>query len=155
MPFGIDKKIRGIATDQTVSEYLKSNKVIGEKLYICDNLSVYGTDYIRGQYVILPNSTNSSMMFGRIVNVLCDKEFAYIEYRKTSSYYDERTDLHIVTDNEDFGITATNHLADYRAVPVKSCFLSICFYWFPSILQMLVLVEFAVKLFLSIKSATI
>ena len=85
MPFGIDKKIRGIATDKTVSEYLKSNKVVGEKLYVCDNLSVYGTDYIRGQYVILPNSTNSSMMFGRIVKLLCDEEFAYIEYRKTSS----------------------------------------------------------------------
>ena len=130
MPFGIDKKIRGIATDKTVSEYLKSNKVVGEKLYVCDNLSVYGTDYIRGQYVILPNSTNSSMMFGRIVKLLCDEEFAYIEYRKTSSYYDERTDLHIVTDSEVMGISATNHLADYRAVPDKSCFYQYAFIGF-------------------------
>ena len=74
-----------------------------------------------GQYVILPFSTNSTMVFGRIMKLLCDEKFAYFQYRETSSYYDEKTDLHIITDNDEVDVIASHHLSDYRSIPVQSC----------------------------------
>ena len=47
MPFGIEKKIKAIATDDVIMKYIERNNVVGDKMYQCDHLSVFGTDYKR------------------------------------------------------------------------------------------------------------
>ena len=47
MPFGIEKNIKAIATDDVVMKYIEKNNVVGGKMYQCNHLSVFGTDYKR------------------------------------------------------------------------------------------------------------
>ena len=47
MPFGIEKNIKAIATDDIIMKYIETNKVVGDKMYQCNHLSVFGTDYKR------------------------------------------------------------------------------------------------------------
>jgi hypothetical protein len=47
MPFGIEKNIKAIATDYVIMKYIETNKVVGDKMYQCNHLSVFGTDYKR------------------------------------------------------------------------------------------------------------
>ena len=92
-------------------------------------MSVYNTEYKRGQYVLLPNSTNEKPLFGKIFKLLCCEQgrYGYLYYQKTSNTYRPDTDLFIVTDCNQFGIIATDQLADYHTIEVERALLSIKF----------------------------
>ena len=62
----IKKTIQKICSDQVVLKYLKSSNVPGGILYECSKIEVFGTEYKKGQYIILPKSTNASLFFGKI-----------------------------------------------------------------------------------------
>ena len=65
-PTSIETKIMDIISDNSVKEYLKKTNVVGNTLFHCKKLKVYGTEYKVNQFVLLPNSTNETPSFGRI-----------------------------------------------------------------------------------------
>ena len=68
--------------EKIVLEFIESFPAHLEKLYECTNLSCFGTSYRLNQFVILPESKNSSMSFGKIVKLLCCSKSGYILYQK-------------------------------------------------------------------------
>ena len=77
IPSSISTNILGICSDQIVLNYLKKFKVPGDSLYHCSKLIIYGTEYKKGNYIVLPNSTNTQPYFGKISKLLCCKKFGY------------------------------------------------------------------------------
>ena len=67
----------------------------------------------QGHFVILP-SRNDSLKFAKILKLLCCETYAYFLYKKTISTFCSKTDLHMITEYEDFDIIASNHLEDFR-----------------------------------------
>ena len=97
----IDKTIVKVCTDAVVKNYLKSCHVHGGVLYTCKKLSIFNTEYKINQFILLPESTNSSPSFGKIKSLLCDEKYGYLVYEKTTSYYCKKTDLFFININED------------------------------------------------------
>ena len=85
-------------------KFLEVSKVQGSVLYECNNLSVFGTSYKVGQYVILPNSTNASLCLGKITKLLCCEKYAYLLYEKTRSEYCTKTDLFMINELKRFDV---------------------------------------------------
>ena len=95
---------------KTYIETLRNTKV----LYECSSIYVYGTQYKRGSYVLLPESTNNLPVFGKIWKLLACEEFCHLYYRKTKNTYCSQTDLFMVTEQNSYGIIRSDHLADYH-----------------------------------------
>ena len=110
----IEKNILEICNDEVTQDYLKQVNVAGGLLYECSSIAVYGTEYKKGHYIILPNSTNSKLIFGKIVKLLCCEKFCYLLYQTTSSYYCENTDLYFVEEKENFEIIPSHQLGDFH-----------------------------------------
>ena len=89
---------------------LKDTKV----LYECSQCSVHGTEYTLGTFVLLPESTNSSPVFGKIHKTLCCEEYCYLYYKQTTNSYCSATDLFMITELNSFAVIRSDHLADYH-----------------------------------------
>ena len=113
-PTPIEKTIKKICNDKTVKSFLKANKVNGGLLYQCRNLSVYGTQYMRHNYIVLPGSRKNNMQFGKIVELLCSTNYAYFKYEETTATYCPDSDLHFVQGEHKYKVIAQHHLPDYR-----------------------------------------
>ena len=113
LPHDIEKVIVDKNTDEIVMDYLSRFKVKGNSLYECSKLSVFGTAYTQGQYVILPESSES-LMFGKIEKLLCCEKFGYILYRKTIAKYCTETDLFLIKELKKCEVIPVHQLPDYR-----------------------------------------
>ena len=110
----IEKNILKVCNHKVAQEYLRKVNVTGGILYQCSQISVHGTQYKVGKYVILPQSTNSHPLFGKISMLLCCEEFCYLMCQRTSASYCSDTDLYIVKELQDFDIFPAHHLADFH-----------------------------------------
>ena len=110
----IDKNIQKICTQDIATSYVKTHKVYGGALHECSSLSVFGTAYKKGQYLVLPYSTNDYPRFGKIVQLLCDQKHAYFIYKEQIASYCKLTDVFFVREQEKFDLISQKHLADYR-----------------------------------------
>ena len=81
-------------------------------MYECSKIAVFGTNYKKGQYVILPGSRNAILLLGKIEKLLCCLNFGYVLYRKVRSEYCSNTDLFFVNDTDQLDILAIHQLAD-------------------------------------------
>ena len=113
----IDKTIRKIADDDITKEFMKRNKTAGN-LFECSRLSVWGTQYKIGQYVLLRNSKMEEPIFGKIVKLLCSQDQAYLMCQKTTNSYSPGTDLFFVNDENAFDVIPSCQLAAYH--PLES-----------------------------------
>ena len=116
----VEKTIKDLCTDKIALDYLKTQKDI-KALYECSKMSVFQTEYKRDQYVVLPNSTNSKPLFGKIFKLLCcdQGKHSFLYYQKVNSMYCSKTDLFIVSDCGFFDIIAIEHLADFHTLEVR------------------------------------
>ena len=116
-PRQVEKTIKDICTDKIALDFLKTQKDI-KALYECSKLSVFHTEYKQGQYVLLPGSTNTRPLFGKIVKLLCcdQGKYSYLYYQKTSHCYCTDTDLFMISSCEQFEIIATDHLPDFHTL---------------------------------------
>ena len=117
----IDKKIRKIADGDVTKEFVNRNKVAGN-LYECSRLSIWGTQYKIGQYVLLRNSTMEDPIFGKIIKLLCGQDQGYLMCQKTTNSYSPGTDLFFVNDQNAFDVIPTCQLAAYH--PLESYLVS-------------------------------
>ena len=117
----VETNITKVSTDIVVEDYLESEKIAGPLLE-CSKLSIFGTEYRVGHYIILPSSTNECFVFGRIVKLLCDEENAYFMYHESIPKYCPKTDLYFVDERpkkrRHYDIIMAHHLPDYR--PLES-----------------------------------
>ena len=97
---------------ERIMNFLKSAKVPGSILYECKTLSAFGTAYKKGQYVILPESTNTFLCLGKILKLLCCQTYGHLLYKRTYSQYCTKTDLFIVKEVEKFDVIPTYQVAD-------------------------------------------
>ena len=93
IPSETEKTIIKPCSDDIVKNYLKKETVQGGTLYECKKLSVFNTEYIVGQYILLPKSSHNSPVFGKIVKLLSCQSHAYFIFEETSNRYDVDTDL--------------------------------------------------------------
>ena len=100
-------------------DFAESHKVKAGLLYECSNVTIFGTAYKRNQFVILPSSKKTCLLFGKIEKILCCEEYGYILYRHMTSQFCEKTDLHFVRDTELFDVTPIAWLKDPRPLEVK------------------------------------
>ena len=119
IPMAIQKKIKKVSRDNLVQTYLQSFKVPGGIMYQCSKMTIYGTTYKSGEYLILPESTNSSLVIGKICSLLCCQEYAYFKYQRNATSYCPKTDLYYVKGLPEYDIVASHHLADYRPLQAK------------------------------------
>ena len=118
VPNAIERTIKNVCTNQIVTDYMKSLKTRDKVLYECSNVKIYGTSYRKGQYVLLPGSTNSLPKFGKIAKLLSSEECGYFMYRKTSNTYDPNFDVYIIEEQQEFEVIAAHHLACFH--PLES-----------------------------------
>ena len=111
----IEKNITKLCTDKFVTKYAKKIK-IQEIFYECSKLSVFGTEYKHGQYIILPDSTNASPLFGKIYKLLTCGKKCYLYYQLTSAIYCSKTDLFMITEEQKFDILPSFQLPDYHII---------------------------------------
>lgn len=115
LPSDVEKTIIKVFSDYVVEEYVKELD-IPIVMYECSKLSVHGTQYKQGQFVLLPESSNKKPVFGKIWKTLsCDK-YGYIYYQKTTNAYDQKMDLYMITEMPDFGIVPCIHLPSYHTL---------------------------------------
>ena len=109
-----------LCNDEIAVDYARKLATTNE-LFECSKLSVYNTNYRKGQYVLLPSSTNDKPEFGKIQKLLVSDQGkdAYLYYQKCSNHYCHDTDLFIVNDCEQFGIISTIKLPDYHPIEVE------------------------------------
>ena len=113
IPTPIEKTIVRVSEDNRVQKYMKNNKIVGGAIYECSKMSIFGTVYKAGQFVILP-STNDCLAFGKIIKLLSCEFNAYFLYKKTIAVYCSNTDLYMIHEHEDYDIIPSHHLADFR-----------------------------------------
>ena len=111
----VQKNIKKVFTNKVVEDYVKTlkSKIV---LYECRNCSVYGTEYKRGNYVLLPQSSNEQPVFAKITKVLCCEKFCHLYYKDTTNEYCSKSDLFMIKEKNTFGIIKTDHLADYHVL---------------------------------------
>lgn len=121
LPSMIEKSIKDNFTDKIAMDFIERQNSL-RAFYECSTLSVYSTEYKRGQYVLLPYSTNTNPLFGKVVKLLCcDKgKYGYLYYQKTKSSYSKDIDVFMVVDKDEFDIIATMQLAYFHPLEVKS-----------------------------------
>lgn len=66
--------------------------------------------------VILPESTNTSPIFGKIFKILCCQKEGYIYYQEMKSSYCPKSDLYFVSDTENFDMLPCLHLPSYHTL---------------------------------------
>ena len=118
----IDKSISKECTDDLTMKYLQDFKVAGNMLYECRTLSVWGTEYRVGQYVLIQGSTIDVPVFCIISKLLCCQKCAYLMLQKTSSVYCNKTDLYFISDESDYEVMPIEHLAAFH--PLESYLVS-------------------------------
>ena len=112
----IQKDIIKVCEHHIVKHYTTRNQVLGGVIYECKKLSIFGTKYNVGHYIILPESTNEAIVFGRIVKLLACKEYAYFLYEKHIPTHCSKTDLYFVTKKQKHiqGIILSHQLPNFR-----------------------------------------
>ena len=85
-------------------------------IYECSKISLYGTQYKCGQYIILPESNNSIFHFGKIIKLLACEKYCYLLYQETSNQYCQKTDLHFITEKKMYGIIPAHQLGDFHPI---------------------------------------
>jgi hypothetical protein len=115
-------KVVEVCDDELVENYVKNSNNVENVLYLCSNLTIFGTEYKVGEFVILPNSTNISPSFGKIKKLLCSQKNGYLMYQKTISVYCEKSDLFMISELSEDEIIPVEHLADYH--PLEGSALS-------------------------------
>ena len=122
VPFSIEKCVKNICDDQIVKDYIKNNEVAGEVIFECKKLTIFGTMYKKGHYIILPESTNEHYVFGLIVKLLSCEDYAYFLYKKCVPTYCPKTDLFFINEQQQklqkIDIILSHQLPDYR--PLES-----------------------------------
>ena len=114
-PPDIEKNIKKECNNKIVIDFLKTSEISNARVYECTKLILHGTQYHKGQIILLPGSTNESPCFGQIVKLIySDHECAYFVYRNASSYYDARVDLFIIKLQNNHGMVQADHLADFH-----------------------------------------
>ena len=114
----IESDIIKVCDHPVVTNYTKSTQVAGGVMYECKKLSVFGTAYRPGHYLILPESTNEAFVFGKIVKLLVCEEYAYFLYERHIPTYCSKTDLWFVSKQKqpktNRGIILSHQLPDFR-----------------------------------------
>ena len=110
----IEQKVEKICESIIVKDYLRKHNIVGENFYTCSMLSVFGTKYCKDQVVILPESDNSFMQFGKIEELLSYDNCAYLIYKKMSAVYCSKSDLYFLNDLEDSELIPIHQLACFR-----------------------------------------
>lgn len=118
IPTAIERTIKKVCNNQIITDYMKSLKTRDKVLYECSNVKIYGTSYRKGQFVLLPGSTNSLPKFGKITKLLSSEECGYFMYRKTRNSYDHNFDVYIIEEQQEFEVIAAHHLACFH--PLES-----------------------------------
>ena len=85
-------------------------------LYECSKLSVHGTEYQHGQFVVLPESSNTLPVFGKILKLLSCEQFGYFVIQNTSNKYCSKTDLYFVIENQQFTVVPCLQLPSYLPI---------------------------------------
>ena len=113
IPNEIEKNIKKTCNNEIVTEFLKTAKVHGGIFYECSMLVIHGTQYHKGQFVILPGSTNSHPIFGRIVKLLCDSKFGYFMYEETSNVYCPDMDFFMIKIEKVKDVVKAKHISSH------------------------------------------
>ena len=113
IPSATEKTIIKPCSDDIVQDYLKKETVQGDTLYECKNVSVFNTEYRVGQYILLPNSSHHSPVFGKIKKLLSCESHAYFIFEKTSNRYDVDTDLFFLNGENILDIIPQYQLPSY------------------------------------------
>ena len=109
-----EKTIKAICQDEIAKNYLRNSSVPENVLYECSKISVYNTEYRKGQFIVLPSSTNEHLVFGKIRKLLvCKKDNAYFVYEKTTNSYDPISDLYIIHKQTELELIPQHQLACY------------------------------------------
>ena len=70
-------KVVEVCDDELVQNYVKNSNTVEDVLFLCSNLTIFGTEYKVDEFVILPNSTNISPSFGKIKKLLSSQKIYY------------------------------------------------------------------------------
>ena len=111
----IEKTIKKVCSNLIVKQYAKDLN-IQQEIYECSRLSFHGTDYKCGQFILLPDSTNSSPSFAKICNLLCSDETCYLYYQKTTALYCKHTDLFFITEIDQFDVIQPIQLPSFHVI---------------------------------------
>ena len=115
IPSALEKNISKRCTDELVKDFVKtlpSPKILHE----CSKLSVHNTEYKNGQFVILPESSNTLPVFGKILKLLSCEKFGYLYIQNTSNKYCPKTDLFYLTETQQFRIVPCMQLPCYHTL---------------------------------------
>ena len=119
IPSKLDRSIEKISNNETVVEFLKRNKVDGGYIYSCNRLEVFGTEYKVGNYIVLPESKNSNVQFGQIIELLSCESHGYLLLMKMLSEYCENTDLYFLTEQPIYEVIPTYQIHEYHPLEVE------------------------------------
>ena len=123
-PSKLERNIKKICRDRIVLNYQEAYDMSEENLFECSKLIVFGTQYFKGQIILLPESSNNSPSFGQIVKLLSsEQEDAYFIYRKTLCTYDYKSDLYIIDLEKEHGVVMANHLADFHPLGLFTIYI--------------------------------
>ena len=115
VPSVMENDILRVSSDLVVMDYMKKRNA-PKVMYECKKLSIHGTEYKPSQYVMLPESTNDTPVFGKIHKLLSCESFGYIMYQETTSTYCSKTDIFMVSENESFAVVPCMHLPSYHTL---------------------------------------
>ena len=115
IPRSLEYTMKKRCTDNIVKDFVKklpSTRVI----YECSKLSIHGTEYKPGQFVVLPESSNSLPIFGKIYKLLACEKFGYLMFQKTSNKYCPNADLYFLTETQEFEIVPCMQLPSFHTL---------------------------------------
>ena len=115
IPNPLENNITERCSDKIVKDFVE--KLLSPRvIYECSKLSVHGTEYKRGQYVILPESSNTLPVFGKIFKLLSCEKFGYLIVQKTSSKFCQNTDLYYLTETQEFKMVPCMQLPSFHTL---------------------------------------
>ena len=114
IPSNVENTIIRKCNEKIVNDFIATFPVPLDTLYECSHLSSFGTPYKKQQFIILPESKNQSILFGKIEKLLTCTKNGYILYQKMYSEYSEDLDLFFVYETNEFDVVPLEWLADPR-----------------------------------------
>ena len=106
--------IAKICENEIVNNYLKKHNKEGLVIYECTKLVIHRTAYKKGHIIVLPNSNSYSMQFGKIVDLLVCKNYAYFLFKNIRSTYCPMTDLYFLEEIESYDMIPSHQLGCFR-----------------------------------------
>ena len=110
----IERNISKKSDNTIVKDYLKKKNLESLVIWECSRLVVHGTAYKKGHIIVLPNSNNYSMIFGRITELLVSEKHSYFLYRNIKSRYCSMTDLYFLEEIDSYDMIPSHHLGCFR-----------------------------------------